>query len=270
MKPSRSAQPNQRIWPSKRRTRTIADRAADALARWRDALAAFASPPGVITTDDAVTYRPLSRITLAKALAPEGPGQLEFVVTFPANTPPTRAAMRIRATRDRRFADLEPEDPPFRHLTAAAIETVRPGDRVVILGAGTGALTAALAEHVGPSGAVTAFETDAQSVAFARARYPAPNAAHERLGRSTVTAEPAGAAESIVVTPLVPPQSPTDLWHRITSPGRLVLAGPHAALAEPLRTHHGATVRSASIPPESRESPVVIAEKRPDRVASTR
>lgn len=239
-------QPNQRIWPITPPAQPLLRKLAEPARRALDTIAHLTTSPNIITTPDGVTFRPLSRTTLERALADTGPGHLDFAVTFPHSQ---HKRTRIRATRDRVFHDLPQHDQDqahaFQALVHAAIAVVRPGDRALILGAGTGAITAAIAEHAGPSGAVTAFETDAQSVAFARARYNVTNAAHERLNTATLTGEPPEAAESIIVTPNAPERvtaNPAELVTRLTRPGRLLLAGRHAAIAEALATTPGLTI----------------------------
>lgn len=243
MTPGPPDHPDQRIWPNESPAApTLASRLLSPLARIRARAAAFAAPPGIIEAPDGVTYKPLARTPLTKALAPAGPGHLDFAVTFPPSLGSSRSSMRIRATRDRKFLDLLPSDTEHQLNLRAALAATRPGDRVLLLGAGTGALTAHLADHVGPSGAVTAFEADAQSVAYARARYPLDNAAHERLTRSTLNAEPAAAAETVILTPLSPPFDPAELLGRLARPGRLLLLGPHTALASKLKPAQGIAI----------------------------
>ncbi len=244
---------DQRIWPQGHpgppaHTPPLTHRLAAPFRALHNALANLATNPGTVTTTDGVTYTPLTRTTLAQAI--KATGHLDYAVTFPDSLNGPRKRINIRATHDRIFHDLPPISDhharAFHTLRHAALAAVRPGDRVLLLGAGTGALTAALADHVGPSGAVTACEADALSVAFARARYPVPNAAHERLTPSTLAAEPPAAAETIILTHLAParliPGDPTELAARLAKPGRILLSGPHTALADAFRTIPGLTL----------------------------
>ncbi|MEL6796081.1 MAG: hypothetical protein AAFO89_04580 [Planctomycetota bacterium] len=249
MKRTQPDPPNQRIpltEPSPPRT-PLVQRITQQLAGLRNTLTSLTTNPGIVTTPDGITYIPRTRTTLAAAI--ETTGHLDFNVTFPNSPTFSRKRIAIRATKDRVFHDLPPLGEShalaFADLLHAAIATARPGDRILLFGAGTGALTAALADHAGPSGAVTAFEADAQSVAFARARYPRPNAAHERLTPATLTAEPPAGAETIIVTRLTPtrllPKDPADLAAPLSKLGRILLAGPHTTLADAFQTLPGLT-----------------------------
>ncbi|MGP1272008.1 MAG: class I SAM-dependent methyltransferase [Phycisphaerales bacterium] len=169
-------------------------------------------------------YRPLDLGSLSRRLT-GAPGYADFAVTFP-----TGERMRIRATRDRAFADLlaETSGYPLRWLIDALPPLVRPGDRAIILGAGTGAITRAVADLVGPSGSVTALDPDAVSVAYARKRYPAEHIAHERGTHRSLDAEPDHAAEVILLTPLAAACPLEELWRILSPRGRLIAAAHHA------------------------------------------
>jgi ubiquinone/menaquinone biosynthesis C-methylase UbiE len=67
--------------------------------------------------------------------------------------------------------DLQPPDLGLRAAFARA--TVRPGDRVLDLGCGDGALTGALAETAGASGSVVGVDVAEAALRRARARHPA-------------------------------------------------------------------------------------------------
>ncbi|MEL6498220.1 MAG: hypothetical protein AAGJ54_09285 [Planctomycetota bacterium] len=273
-----ATQSNHRIWPVGHQRRigplTIVTQALRAPTRAaRKAVAALTTNSNRVTTLDGVVFTPSSRISLEESLADTGPGHLDFAVTFPASPAFPRRRIVVRATHDRVFHDLPPINAEtaaaFGTLLQASLQVTRPGDRVLLIGAGTGALTTALAEHAGPSGAVTAFESDAQSVAFARARYPVPNAAHERLKQSTLLHEPAAAAETIIITPATPtvvlPTDPTQLTTLLARPGRLLLAGSHAKLADAFRSL--STIRVESLKPQLRsaagESALMLVSKPP-------
>ncbi|MEO0631615.1 MAG: hypothetical protein AAFY46_12950, partial [Planctomycetota bacterium] len=233
--------------PSTRRT-PLLQSLTRRLAGLRQSINNLTTRPGIVTTPDGIAYIPRGRTTLAAAI--KNTGHLDFTVTFPTSPRFPRKRIAIRATRERVFHDLPPltdnDARDFQNILHAAIATTRPGDRVLLIGAGTGTLTATLAEHAGPSGAVTAFEADAQSVAFARARYPVPNAAHERLTATTLAVEPPASAETIILTRLAPadllPAPPTALLARRARPRRLLLAPPHTVHADLFQALPGRTI----------------------------
>ncbi|RMH13345.1 MAG: methyltransferase domain-containing protein [Planctomycetota bacterium] len=143
-------------------------------------------------TVDGVRYTEREPTTLARALGPQGTGMKEYFVRFPDGS-----AMRIRCEPSRVYADLM-EDPRLRAYEPA-LERVRPGMRVLEIGAGTGAGSDRLAWAVGPSGAVVALEDDAESVRFARRRYPTPHLAVERGGSESLHGELDGSFDAAVV-----------------------------------------------------------------------
>ena len=150
-----------------------------------------------------VVYRELSGVSLRRALAETGPGVKEYEVRFPTPSGamtsaqyPYRESMRIRFTHRRRFADVG-HDPRVRFVRALR-GVVRPGDRVLDLGCGTGAGSAELAAGVGPSGGVVAINRDGESIRFARQRYRADHLAYELGWLDTLSGELDGAFHVVV------------------------------------------------------------------------
>ncbi|MEL6330394.1 MAG: methyltransferase domain-containing protein [Planctomycetota bacterium] len=104
--------------------------------------------------------------------------------------------MTVRASHARIYHDLSP-DP---RIAAASMLAggLRPGDRALALGAGTGAVAAWLAEMVGPSGAVVSLEHDRESVRFARRRYIGGYMSLEIGGFEALMGEPDGAFDAVL------------------------------------------------------------------------
>lgn len=178
-----------------------------------------------------VRYREVSIEPLRHALSRKGAGHKDYDVTFPDGR-----AMQIRATPRRVFADLsEPRLWPALRILSGRI---LPGMRVLVLGGGTGFAGAWVAERVAPSGVVVSLDGDSQSVAFAKARYRAPNVSFELGGlegtagetdgafNAVIAAEPAG--EGGIEGPI------RELWRLVAPDGWLALIndGPAAAIAE--------------------------------------
>ncbi|MEM0983943.1 MAG: methyltransferase domain-containing protein [Planctomycetota bacterium] len=85
--------------------------------------------------------------------------------------------VRIRPTARRIYDDLAPDPRRFAAQRLAAV--VKPGSRVLVLGAGTGAAADLLAEAAGPTGTLVSLDSDGESVRFARRRYASDVAAME-------------------------------------------------------------------------------------------
>ena len=182
-----------------------------------------------------VVYRERNTTSLRRALSPTGSGVKEYDVQFPAwngtmpaSQYPMRESMRIRYTHKRMYADLghEPRVQFFTHLT----DLVRPGDRVLELGCGTGGGSAVLATMAGPSGGAIAIHRDGESIRYARQRYRADQLAFELGWLETLDGELDGAFDVVVAVDLFrdAPDEPSksraiaSLW-RVLSPGGVAL-----------------------------------------------
>ncbi|MCA9275463.1 MAG: methyltransferase domain-containing protein [Phycisphaerales bacterium] len=183
-----------------------------------------------------VVYRELSGVSLRRALGETGPGVKEYEVRFPlpgrglrSAQYPHREEMRIRFTARRRFADLG-HDPRVRFVHAMR-DVVRPGQRVLDLGCGTGAGSAQLASAVGPSGGVVAINRDGESIRFARQRYRADHLAFELGWLDTLSGELDGAFDVVVAVDLFrdAPDDPgksravSELWRVVRRGGWVLL-----------------------------------------------
>jgi SAM-dependent methyltransferase len=162
-----------------------------------------------------VRYREVSTEPLRHALSRKGAGHKDYDVTFPDGS-----AMQVRATPRRVFADLsEPRLWPALRILSGR---VLPGMRVLVLGGGTGFAGAWVAERVAPSGVVVSLDGDAQSVAFANARYRAPNVSFELGGLEGTAGETDGAFSAVIVAEPAGeggPEGPLkELW-RLVAPG---------------------------------------------------
>lgn len=120
------------------------------------------------------------------ALGMGGTDGREYDVRFPDADRRGRP-MRIRCTATRIFDDLTPD--PRAELVRSLEGVVRPGDRVLLLGCGTGAAARHLAYLVGPSGGVVALDRDGESIRFARQRYAADQLGFELGWIDTLSGE---------------------------------------------------------------------------------
>ncbi|MCW5755387.1 MAG: class I SAM-dependent methyltransferase [Phycisphaeraceae bacterium] len=172
---------------------------------------------------DGVRYVERTAEPLRRALGARGRGFKEYDVTFADGD-----VMRIRATRERFYPDLISQRiPPLGRLIEVL---VRPGMRVLQIGAGTGQTAAWIALCAGASGSVVALERDGESVRFARRRFQGANIAFEVAGVEALTGELDGAFDGVLAASGV--ESPLELW-RVVVPGGWLLAGD--ALAGALR-----------------------------------
>lgn len=248
MTPATARTHDHRLWPDQVRPEGEHTRTGGVLRgllRWINPTRPF--------TVDGVVYRPLSRVPLVRAIATGGAA--DYAVTFPAGE-----RLRIRATRERVFADLLPNrDDPLGWLLAACSPHIRPGWRVAALGVGTGAFTAGLSELVGPSGSVVGLEQDALSVAYARKRYRLTNAAFERGGHAALGVEPDRSCEAIILSPRYPRTDPAPLWRLVAQGGLLVASAHHAASAEQI---DGALIERVDDPDPDRR---LVFARRADR-----
>ena len=139
-----------------------------------------------------VVYREARARPLDRALASKKHYGKRYRVAFPDGR-----SLTITATRERRFADLM-DVPELRSLGLAG-DLIRPGSRVLVLGGGTGGLAAMSAAWTGPDGAVVSLEHDAESVRYARRRYPLPSVSFERGGAESLGGEIDGSFDAVVV-----------------------------------------------------------------------
>lgn len=109
---------------------------------------------------------------------------------------PSGERMRIRPGDDRVYHDLTGIPSPWLSEIGAY---VRPGSRVLILGAGTGALGDVVSALTGESGAVVSIERDGESVRYARRRYPRANVAIELARDDMLEGEIEGAFDAAIV-----------------------------------------------------------------------
>jgi len=149
---------------------------------------------------DGVRYRERRQRAIKGLLGAAEEGAREFEVRFPTGDRRARP-MRIRATRARIYDDLSPD--PRAELVRRLDETVRPGDRVLELGSGTGASAQHLAYLAGPSGGVVALDRDGESIRFARQRYTDKQIGYELGWIETLSGELDSAFDAVVaVDPL--------------------------------------------------------------------
>ena len=117
-----------------------------------------------------VRYEELDPMPLRRALA-RGLGK-RYRVRFP-----TGAKMALEVGGARPIADLMGEGD--RGEFSVIDPLMRPGDRVLLLHAGTGYGPAWLSHRLGPTGALVALESDSASVRYGRHRYGSANTALE-------------------------------------------------------------------------------------------
>lgn len=153
--------------------------------------------PGRVVTVDGVQYRERRTSGLRSAFSSAESGVREYEVRFP-DSDARKRPFRIRATPTRIYDDLSPD--PRAELVRALDPLVRPGDRVLELGCGTGAGSRHLAYLVGPSGGVVALDRDGESVRFARQRYAAAQIGFELGWVETLSGELNHAFDAVVAT----------------------------------------------------------------------
>lgn len=154
-----------------------------------------------------------------------GVGVREYEVRFP-DTDSRKRPFRIRATPTRIYDDLTPD--PRAELVRAFDGVVRPGDRVLELGCGTGAGSNLLAYLVGPSGGVVALDRDGESVRFARQRYTAATLGFELGWVETLSGELDHAFDAVMVTdPFRDDATPKDRMRTLDEIVRVLRPGGH-------------------------------------------
>lgn len=198
---------------------------------------------------EGVYYKEITTELLAKALSRRGTGEKEYRVTFP-----TGPKMLIRCSMKRPYADIM--GPVMLPQYQRAQAMIRPGMRVLSALCGTGHAVEWLAVRVGPSGAVVALDTDAESIAYAQRRYARQNVAFEAGGAGALSGEVDGSFNaSFMVTPAASAISPAliaETW-RVTAPGGWMLIGcpadaPRSAIEDNVRGLATTEGGEASIP----------------------
>ncbi|MAY75725.1 MAG: hypothetical protein CMJ31_13605 [Phycisphaerae bacterium] len=135
---------------------------------------------------DGVRYTPHGRRNRETSLA------RAYEVTFP--DAPT---IRIHPTPARVFDDLTPD--PLSAAVESLAPALRPGGRALVIGCGTGAPAFTIARAIGRAGGVIATDTDAESIRFARRRYPMDNLGFERGGIESLDQEVGPSFDAVLV-----------------------------------------------------------------------
>lgn len=175
-----------------------------------------------------VVYREMNTTSLRRAMSSTGSGVKEYEVRFPAmgssmasRQYPMRESMEIRYTRTRMFGDLGHE-PRVGFLDQVKAD-IKPGDRVLELGCGTGSASGVLAGLVGPSGGVVAINRDGESIRYARQRHRHDHLAFELGWLETLEGELDEAFDAVIVVDLFrdAPDDPSksraiaDIWRLV-------------------------------------------------------
>lgn len=211
--------------------------------RWA---AGLASRRPVHTPTPVASYAPVSAGSLLDALSPSGPGRKAYRVVFQDGT-----SLRINATRTRVYADLHP--PTDLDAFRAASAHVRPGDRVLLAGGGTGWRGELLAHAVGPAGGVVSIDADRESVEYARKRYEGLCVSFELVTRGgPLPADPDAGFDAAIAN--ASPRQTDDLWRvskHLNAGGALVAIcdAPHAEaiLRDPTRPRSLAPASRTSV-----------------------
>lgn len=168
-------------------------------------------------------YKETSAIPLGKALLapPRGPGFKEYRITYPDGV---KQLVRVSVTDV--FADLMGSVGLDQYYKVA--DLIRPGSRVLEVGAGTGYRAAWLSSMVGPSGAVVAIGQKRELAEYAQRRYPRPNIAFEVGSPQTLAGETDGAFDTVFVSGVLDlsEESATlaqELWRVLAAGGRMVV-----------------------------------------------
>ena len=209
-------------------------------------------------TVEGVRYKERSRTSLERALGPRGKGSKVYEVRFPAGRP-----MTINATESRRYADLMP-DPALVSIERAR-RFIRPGQRVLILGSGTGAIADQIARWTGQHAGVIALEHDHESVRFARRRYAPPATSLERGGAELLAGEMDGAFDAVVINQsyVYACEKPTvvwdEAWRLLADEGQIIhLGGDPDHPASAPRVPEGLPVRAVTIDPPRGGLPIRV------------
>lgn len=175
---------------------------------------------------EGVRYVERTHEPLRRAISKKGRGFKDYEVTFRSGE-----RMRVRFTSERVYADLVGGSALALYRPADA--HIRPGMRLLVLGAGTGCGPAWLAGRVGPSGAIVALEEDGESSHYAPRRYPLPNVAFERGAIDALGGELDGSFDGVVAIGLLADHGARnarlrELW-RVLKPGGWMMVGGPAA-----------------------------------------
>lgn len=212
-----------------------------------------------------VRYKEREAGSLERALGPRGKGAKSYEVRFPSGRP-----MTINVTESRRYPDLM--DVPALRSLARARRFIHPGDRVLVLGSGTGGAAALVSGWTGPHGAVVAFEHDHESVRFARRRYVLASTSLERGGPELLAGEIDGSFDAAVVDQTWIHACADsggawdELWRVLDPEGPAVhLSGGTDHPADTPRIPDGAAVRGERVPsPPDAPAIVVLTRATPD------
>ncbi|MFI4915793.1 MAG: class I SAM-dependent methyltransferase [Phycisphaerales bacterium JB060] len=142
-----------------------------------------------IVTIQGVRYEELDAVPLRRALS-RGMGK-RYRVRFP-----DRAKMVLEVSGTRPIADLLGAGDLGEFTLVDPM--MRPGDRVLLLHAGTGHGAAWLSDRLGPTGALVALEPDAASVRYARHRYRPANTSLEVCDLHSPANAPGSAPAALV------------------------------------------------------------------------
>lgn len=210
-------------------------------------------------TVEGVRYVERSHEPLRRAISRKGKGFKDYEVTFRSGD-----RMRIRFTPERVYADLVGGSALAMYRPAD--EHIRPGMRLLVLGAGTGFGPAWLATRVGPSGAIVALEDDGESAHYAPRRYELSNAAFERGSTESLGGEVNGSFDGVVALTVLTDQTRrneriAELW-RVLKPGGWMIVGGLAA-GESISS----IMSDASIP-ESQFGPAGVLSKGPEGIST--
>lgn len=167
-------------------------------------------------------YKELAAIPMHRALRqpPRGPGFKDFRVTFPSGD-----KLIIRCTEREVYADLMGSVGLDRLYLIA--DLIRPGTRVLELGAGSGYRAAWLSSLVGPSGSVVAIGMSREPIDYATRRYQLPNVAFEVASPQSLAGETDGSFDVAVITEMLADDRAgnaalEDIW-RVLVPGGLLV-----------------------------------------------
>lgn len=180
--------------------------------------------PGRVVTVEGVQYRERRGRALRSAFGAPASGVREYEVRFP-DADGRKRPLRIRATPTRIYDDLTPD--PRAELVRALDAVVRPGDRVLELGCGTGAGSRHLAYLVGPSGGVVALDRDGESIRFARQRYTPAQLGFELGWVETLSGELDDSFEAIVATDPFRDDTPDERRRTLDEIVRVLRPGGH-------------------------------------------